>query len=445
MAWEKRIIWSEGMMLQPQHFQQQTRYHESQLRNTIGLCFSHAWGLYSAEIDASHLKIGKISVKSAEGILPDGSYFSIPHVDITPAALDVTDEYLNTTIYLALTIRRNGNTETQRDDNHNSQYRFKVEEHEARDVSGTSSLQQTLEVSGFNFCLLTDKDDLNEFNCIPIAYIEDVNVSGQITLKNDFVPPALNIKNNYFIKGFLSELVNLTQHRISALSARVSVAGKATTTEVSDFLMLQTLNRHFPLIKHLDESEQLSPLNLYEKFISLIGDMSIFIQADKQTPKLPPYQHDNLSVIFSKLISELRQSFSVVLEQNSINIPLHEKKYGIRIGVVSDKTLFSTASFILAVTADISADEIRQYFPSQVKIGAVENIKELVNVQLPGVQLNSLAVAPREIPYQRNYVYFELISQGEYWTTLVQSGGLAIHVGTKFPNLSMELWAIRSN
>jgi type VI secretion system protein ImpJ len=80
-----------------------------------------------------------------------------------------------------------------------------------------------------------------------------------------------------------------------------------------------------------------------------------------------------------------------------------------------------------------------------VKIGAIEQIKELVNVQLPGIQLNNLAVAPREIPYQRNSVYFELVPKGEYWTALSESGGIALHVGTKFPNLSMELWAIRGN
>jgi type VI secretion system protein ImpJ len=69
----------------------------------------------------------------------------------------------------------------------------------------------------------------------------------------------------------------------------------------------------------------------------------------------------------------------------------------------------------------------------------------LVNVQLPGIQLNNLAVAPREIPYQRNYIYYELIQNGEYWTALSESGGIALHVGTKFPNLKIELWAIRSN
>jgi type VI secretion system protein ImpJ len=443
MTWEKRVVWSEGMMLQPQHFQQQSRYHESQLRNSINFCRPHYWGVSALEIDKSHLKNGKLCLSSADGLLPDGSYFSFPNIDNAPAAIDINENLLNTTIYLAITIRRAGNSETYRDNS--TQSRFNIVEYDARDVSGTSSAQQSIDVSGFSFSLRTDKDDNNEFSCIPIAIIEDVSLSGSIKLKENFIPPNVNIKNNSYISGFLSELVKLTKHRISALAARVSVAGKATTTEVTDFLMLQTLNRHYPMLVNLDLSETLAPYDLYVKFIELIGEMSTFIKHDKLVPDLPPYQHDNLTEIFFTLNDELRQVFSVVLEQNSINIPLIVKKYGISIGTISDKTLFTSASFILAVTADISTEEIRQYFPPQVKIGAVEQIKELVNVQLPGIQLNNLAVAPREIPYQRNYVYFELIPNGEYWAALVESGGIAFHIGTNFPGLTMELWAIRSN
>lgn len=442
MAWEKRVIWSEGMMLQPHHFQQQSRYHESQLRYISSLCRPHYWGISSIEIDKSHLKNGKFCVNTAEGILPDGSYFNFPSIDNLPLAMDINQDFLNTTIYLAVPIRRNGNTETSRDSA--IQSRYSIAEHEVRDISGISSTQQIVEVSGLSFCLRTDKDDNNEFSCIPIAFIEDVSTSNHVSLKANFVEPSLNIKNNIYISSFLSELVKLVKHRISALASRVSVAGKATTTEVTDFLMLQTLNRHSPILIHLEQTESLSAYELYEKFICLIGDMSTFIKADKMTPELPVYQHTNLTQVFDTLIEELRQVFSVVLEQNSINIPLQEKQYGISVGVIADKTLFSSASFVLAVTSDLSTDELRKYFQAQIKIGAIEQIKELVNVQLPGIQLNNLAVAPREIPYQRNFIYYELIQNGEYWTALAESGGIALHVGTKFPNLKIELWAIRS-
>jgi type VI secretion system protein ImpJ len=194
----------------------------------------------------------------------------------------------------------------------------------------------------------------------------------------------------------------------------------------------------------LAEAEQVPPFYLYEKFVSLIGDMSTFIQSDKVVPALPHYLHAEPTQVFAALVSELRSLFSVVLEQNSINIPLKEKSFGIRVGSVSDKTLFGTASFIIAVSADIAQEDIRQYFPSQFKIGAVESIKELVNLQLPGIQISHLPAAPREVPYQRSFVYFELVQNGEYWQALTESGGIACHIGSSFPNLSLELWAIRS-
>lgn len=443
MAWEKRVVWSEGMMLQPQHFQQQTRYHESQLRNSLYFCQQYPWGIFSLEIDKSQLKTGKLSINSCEGILPDGNAFSVPEIDAQPNAIDITDDHLDATIYLAVSIRRHGNTETARDGQVKS--RFVIQEHEAKDISGISSNAVPIEVSGLDFSIRTSKDDNNEFACMPIAHVEDVSINGVVTLKEDFIAPCLNIKSNPFIAGFISELLKLTKHRIQSLSSRVSVAGSATGSEVIEYLMLQTLNRHYPNLMHIEKTEYLSPFTLYDKMTTLIGDMSTFIQADKMVPELPHYDHKAPSEVFLSLIKELRQLFSVVLEQNSINIPLQEKKFGIRVGTVSDKTLFSTASFVLAVSADISADEIRQYFPPQVKIGSVEQIKELVNLQLPGIQITHLAAAPREMPYQRKFVYFELVQSGEYWNSLTESGGVACHIGTNFPNLSMELWAIRSS
>ncbi|WP_448213881.1 type VI secretion system baseplate subunit TssK [Colwellia sp. MEBiC06753] len=445
MAWEKRVVWSEGMLLQPQHFQQNARFHEAQLRNVTQLCQNSLWGMATIEIDKSQLKQGKLSLNQISGMLPDGSYFDAPEIDGLPNALDINESHLNQTIYLASTIRRYGNTEISREIHANDVSRLRIEEYDFRDVSSTGSLKQTLEVAGYNFCLLTDADVRDEYDCIAIAVIDDISANGEVSLKNEFVGPTVNIKQNLYLRSFVGELVNLAQHRVSSLAARVSVAGKASTSEVQDFLMLQALNKTLPMLKHLDAVAKLTPMALYEFLIVLIGELSTFIKPDKMPPDLPSYKHKELTEVFSILIQEVRQSFSVVLEQNSINIPLQEKKYGIRVGVVADKSLFTTASFILAVHSDLSPEEMRQYFSPQVKIGAVEQIKELVNVQLPGIQLNSLAVAPREIPYQRNFVYFELVPKGEYWQALAQSGGIAIHVGSNFPNLSIELWAIRGN
>jgi type VI secretion system protein ImpJ len=98
---------------------------------------------------------------------------------------------------------------------------------------------------------------------------------------------------------------------------------------------------------------------------------------------------------------------------------------------------------VLAVNADLPAESIRGQFPAQSKVGPVERIRDLVNLQLPGIQLAALPVAPRQIPYHAGFVYFQLDRNSELWEQLQASGGVAFHIGGEFPGLQMEFWAIK--
>jgi type VI secretion system protein ImpJ len=89
------------------------------------------------------------------------------------------------------------------------------------------------------------------------------------------------------------------------------------------------------------------------------------------------------------------------------------------------------------------AETLRRLFPTQVKIGAVENIRELVNVALPGIAVRPLPVAPRQLPFYAGATYFELDRGSQHWAQMQNSGGFAIHLAGEFPNIRLELWAIR--
>ena len=144
------------------------------------------------------------------------------------------------------------------------------------------------------------------------------------------------------------------------------------------------------------------------------------------------------------LIAEIRRSLSTVMEQSAVPIPLQDRKFGVRVAVVADLGLLKSASFVLAVTAQMPGETLRVRFPTQVKVGPVERIKDLVNLQLPGIPLRCLPVAPRQIPYHAGFNYFELESGGDLWKQLERSGGLAMHIAGEFPGLEMEFWAIRN-
>jgi type VI secretion system protein ImpJ len=140
---------------------------------------------------------------------------------------------------------------------------------------------------------------------------------------------------------------------------------------------------------------------------------------------------------------ELRQALSMVLEQNAIQLPLQDRKYGVRVSPITDRNLLTTANFVLAVNADMPAETLRNRFPAQVKIGPVEQIRNLVNLQLPGIGLRPLPVAPRQIPYHTGVTYFELDRNSEYWKQLHNSGGFAFHVAGQFPGIQLAFWAIK--
>jgi type VI secretion system protein ImpJ len=209
--------------------------------------------------------------------------------------------------------------------------------------------------------------------------------------------------------------------------------------------MLQVVNRFEPQFAHLQRLAVLHPERLYDLMLGLAGELSTFREA-RRPVAYPAYRHDDLAPCFRAVMADLRQSLSMVLEQTAIPIDLQDRKHGVRVAVIADVQLQRSASFVLAVSAQMPDAALRARFPTQVKIGPAERLRDLVQLQLPGITLHALPVAPRQIPFHAGFTYFELETRGnELWKQLETSGGLAMHIAGDFPGLSLEFWAIRSD
>ena len=242
----------------------------------------------------------------------------------------------------------------------------------------------------------------------------------------------------------MTELLGLLHQRGDALGGRVAATGRGASAEIADFLMLQAINRTEPVLAHLVDSGAVHPEDLFRLCVAAAGELSTFTTPSKRPIKPEPYRHDQLRESFEPVMVALRAALSAVLEQSAIPIPIEAKKFGISVAAVADRSLYGTAVFILAARADVPAEDLRRRFPNQLKIGPVEKIRDLVNLQLPGVPVHAVPVAPRQIPYHAGFVYFELDQSHELWSQLRASGGVAMHVAGEFPGLAMEFWAIRT-
>ena len=71
MKYLSRVVWSEGLFLRPQHFQQQERYLEAYVQGRAGGLRPNSWGLLELEIERDLLAIGKL------GFPHDGLLFGL--------------------------------------------------------------------------------------------------------------------------------------------------------------------------------------------------------------------------------------------------------------------------------------------------------------------------------------------------------------------------------
>ncbi len=444
MAWDNKVVWSEGLFLQPQHFQQTDRYAEGLVAGALRGIATYGWGFTRLELDDDLLRLGRIALRGCAGLTPDGAPFRVPQSDDHPPALDVPREVRNAVVYLAIPARLEGAMEVELGDADRTAARFRPAEVETPNVVGAERAPVTLAVAKLQLAFALDLDDLAGQLVIPLARIIEVRPDGEVVLDRGFIPSCLDARAAPNLMGFLREVEGLLAHRADALAGRLSDSGPSRgVAEIADFLLLISVNRALPQIRHLVSIENAHPAMLYLACIGLAGELSTFMTAEKRAPEFPLYQHDNLTATFQPVMRALRQYLSAVLEQTAIPIPIEPRKYGVSVAMIADKRLLTAATFVMAAKADVPAEAVRRHFPNQAKLGPVESIRQLVNSALPGVALRPLPVAPRQIPYHAGVVYFELDRDSPYWKQMTTSGGLAIHVAGEFPGLEMELWAIR--
>jgi type VI secretion system protein ImpJ len=441
--WNNKIIWSEGMFLRPHHFQQQERYLANLVELRSAPLRPYPWGFTQLKLDDQLLALGKVGVASASGVFADGVPFRIPSDDESPEPLDFPDDAKNQVVALALPLRRPAMAEVDSLERKDSLARFLVREYEARDANADTPTDALLQVGKLRLRLSLESEPLNAYTSLPLVRVVERRADGRLLLDEDFSPPCLDCQAARPLAGFVTEIRGLLRHRGEELASIVAGRAHSGVAEIADFLLLQCVNRAEPVFAHLEQIKGLHPESLFQLCLVLAGDLATFAHADKRPSEFPAYRHDDLHATFAPVMDDLRRSLSLVIERNAIPIPLEERQYGLRVARVPDRQLFRNANFVLAAGARVPAETLRQRLPTQVKIGPVEKIRDLVNLQLPGILIHAMPVAPRQIPYHAGVSYFELEQGNELWKQLEGSGGMAIHVAGDFPELALELWAIR--
>ena len=439
-----KVLWLEGMLLRPQHFQHNDRYYDQQMKTRTRLLGRYTWGFLSLEVDEQFLSMGKLVVSQASGVLPDGSLFDLGGSSEL-LALDVPPNTGKTAVYLALPLVTGNHIEARRKDQVDVLARYVAYETEVSDSNAGENANSQVSCARPDFRLLLGEQQSDQA-CVKLQLcrILGTNSDGAISLDAQFVPTFIHSHASSYVLSCLKEVIGMLSLRGDTLAARIRSNGKVGGAEVGDFMMLQLINRTELVLQHYLALEQLHPEELYCALLAMLGELATFA-SDSKRPQLDThYQHSNQGESFRELMEAIRQVLSMVLEQHANELKLEARQYGILVSQMSDHNALALSTYVLVAKANCDSEELRHRLPAHLKVGPVEGIRQLVNLHLPGFKVKPLAVAPRQIPFNAAKTYFSLELSPDDVTQMERSGGFAFHVSGEFSELELQFWSIRN-
>ncbi|MCG7496201.1 type VI secretion system baseplate subunit TssK [Vibrio sp. Of7-15] len=438
---KKKVVWSEGMFLSPQHFQQQERYLETFTKSYCGLMNPARFGLAALELDSSLTRIGKVGIKSASGLFPDGTPFEVHN----GLALEIPEGTIDKLVYLALPIYRTGVVDVG--DEQDKNRRHHRIDHNVFDTSRDHSEALQLELAEPNIVLKLEGDDLQDYTVIPIAHVTEHKSDGEIELNRAFIPVPLYFTVSDYLKDNVNDIYAQMQYRARTISQRLQVesGSKSHQALLRDYLWLQALGRWLPNVKYWLDTSTISPQEIYQTCLQMVGEMQGL--EGKMPQEYQGWEHNRLYSLFSSLFSDIRimlrevqlDSVSTLVWDSS----LFEKRRLLRT-IVQDRGLFNAGRFLLVVSSPLGAVQLGEQFPQASKLAGNSAIAELVRNALSGVPMRALPVPPSELKARSDAAYFELDTQSPLWRELIQKDEpIALHVDSRIGEVDIEFFVIR--
>lgn len=449
MARDRKVVWNEGMLLGPHHFQQWDNYHEGLLNSRLASLASYEWGVLDVQVNREAIANGLFEVTRCRAVLPDGLWLDVPQTDVAPPPRPVAENFdpeaERLDVYLAVPARRAGAANFQSNGSAPSPtVRYWQDAGLVTDET-TGDNERQIAFARSNLRLLFGDELRDGYSAAKIAEVART-ATGQLTLSETFVPPALAVAASPWLVNVVRQLIEVLVTKSSTLGERRRQRGASladfTTSEVAVFWLLHTVNASIPRLAHLYRSPNVHPERLYYDMIELAGELMTFA-TDRHPKDIVAYDHEDLHGTFSRLAADIRDMLETVIPTRCVPIPLESVRESLYAGRVSDDRLLAEADFYLAVRANAPVADLIKAVPRTIKIASRDVIDNVIASALPGIPLAHVSPPPAAIPARVGFQYFALDSTGPIWENIKGAKTLAVYVPDEIPEEKLELYAIK--
>jgi len=486
MGLDNKVVWSEGMFLRTQHFQQQDRYAEQLVRTASEGMVPFPWGFDHLKINRAMLVDGAFHIEEASGVFADGTPFRIPE-DATVEPLKIESVKGREIVYLAMPEKLSGQPEIGSDVSVGSEgglddgadglfedgdgsggmslkrgvaaTRYGQQTQKIRDTIDGFTDQETEIIVGKPRLTLALGDRLAAgYSRIAIARIEDVRSTGEIVLEETFIPTCRVSAVSNRIAYYMTALSGALKSRSTELSAILGDRDSARIANIGDLLFFQVCNRYRRIVSHYTSELSVHPYTLFCLMLEMSGELATFAVPRQVPADPPPYRHPELVLSLEPLFQELYRLLSQRGAAQAVRLEVRQVgTTSFYYSPVPDKDLVRNSTFVLGVRHRGSLDQLRRRLPSLATIGASNDIRRLVG-HFHGIHVENID-PPAEVRPDPNTAYFRLMRDGprlgrdeqarmsEQWQKVETSDtAFAFHiagVGDTLFEIELEFFAIR--
>lgn len=440
MSWYSKVAWKEGLFLQPHHLQQADRYTEYLMRERTRLITPYPWGISELRFDRDLAQQGQIGLRSVAGITPDGLPFDAPGSVPLPLPVAVPEEEAQGLgIWLTLP-NESVNGQEVSASGADASTRFVLATEEVADNAASARSHQIIETATPRFELVLRNTPRPGYQNIRIGRITEVR-DGVVTLDDTVPPVGMSLMVHPVYEGYLSRVIGWVEAKLENLARFAADPSSGGGLQATDYLMLMMLNRELPVLRHLKGQKAVHPERLYEKLISLAGELATFDQGDRMAADYGGYDHENPKDSFTPVVQDIQRLLSRDVGR-AIRLPLREVKANSYAALVNDRSLFAQATFVIEVSSGLPMSQVQQQFPHLCKVAPSTRMKEIIQNNLPGIGLVHLPNPPRQIRVISTNVYFLLDKSTEFWREFSTAPAIGMHFAGNWVDLKLELWAI---
>jgi type VI secretion system protein ImpJ len=448
----QRVVWTEGMFLTPQHFQQFDRYHEDLVHARLGaVAGPDDWGVLAVEIDQRALAAGQVRLSRFAGVLPGGLPLEFGEADAeNPPARPIESHFASKAtaldVYLAVPLEHDGAPNCAPASGAEggvtaaARTRFVSTNREISDATaGTGAVQVAF--AQRNVTILFGDERRDDFEALKVAEITR-DKSGALVVAEQYIPPCLRIGGSPFIIHGLRRLLTLMLTKQRALAdmrrERQGATVEFSAGDVTRFLLLNAINGFIPIVGHLAEAGDYSPRACYLLLCQFAGQLCSF-SLEHDPSKLPSYSYLDLRATFEQLLARITALLMATVRERCLIIPLECREDGMHLGRFEGERLSQCREVLLAVKATVPESQTAESLPKLSKIASWQDIPNILTAAVAGVKVQVSHQPPSEVPVKMGTVYFTLSTSGQYWQGITAERTVAVYLPPPFKPTETKL------